>query len=108
VGLSSLRDERIRVLASHCLGKVIDIGCGPNNYFIKNSIKNTDSLGIDCYPYEGVEILVDDMENLPYSNDSFDTVSLNVVGGHIPKSKRKSKFREFSRILKKGGKLILT
>ena len=34
-GLSSLRDERMRVVAQFCKSRVLDIGCGPGNRFIK-------------------------------------------------------------------------
>ncbi len=107
-GLSSLRDQRMRIVSELAKGKILDIGCGPNNYFISNFVNNKDSIGIDIYPYEGVKNIIKDFANLPYDDETFDTITLNAVGGHIPRSKREVEFKEFSRILKKGGLLILT
>jgi SAM-dependent methyltransferase len=107
-GLLSLRDERMKMVAAHCKGKVLDIGCGPGNYFINHFIGAVNGLGIDVYPYEGVECIVEDMSDLPFEDNSYDTITLIAVGGHIPKSKRVAEFKEFARILKPGGKLIMT
>ncbi len=106
-GLTSIRDERMQMVASFCKGRVLDVGCGPNNYFINNYIGEK-GIGIDVFPYDGVENIVDDMENLPFDSDSFDTVTLIAVGGHIPKEKRVPEFKEFTRVLKPGGRLIMT
>lgn len=107
-GLSSLREERMRVVASFCKGKVLDVGCGPGNLFINGFIGKENGIGIDVFPYKNIGKLVKDMENLPFNDRSFDTVTLIAVGGHIPKSKRKKEFKEFARVLKKGGLLIMT
>lgn len=107
-GLLSLRDERMRAVAFYCAGKVLDVGCGPGNYFINHFIGASNGLGIDIYPYEGVENIVDDMSALPFENDLYDTVTLIAVGGHVPKSKRVAEFKEFARVLKPGGRLIMT
>lgn len=107
-GLSSLRDERMRTVARYCTGRVLDIGCGPNNRFVRQFYRNPESIGIDCHPYNGVDKLVDDMARLPFPDASFDTVTLIAVGGHIPRSKRVPEFREFSRVLKVGGRLLMT
>jgi SAM-dependent methyltransferase len=107
-GLTSMRDERMGRVAQFCQGRVLDIGCGPGNLFIKNFIGIDRGLGIDVYGYEGVETIVDSMSNLPFEDASFDTVSLVAVGGHIPKSHRKEEFTEFARVLKPGGRLVMT
>lgn len=107
-GLSSIREERMRRVAEHCLGSVLDIGCGPGNMFIKEYIGGENGVGIDVYTYEGVDKLVDDMEHLPFEDKSFDTVTLVAVGGHIPKEKRRTEFAEFARVLKPGGRLVMT
>ena len=106
--LTSLRDERFEKVANHCLGKVLDVGCGRGNLFIKKYIGEENGIGIDVFEYEGVANIVKDLTNLPYNENSFDTVTLIAVGGHIPKSKREKEFAEFARILKPDGKLIMT
>jgi len=107
-GLSSLRDQRMRAVAKYCSGRTLDIGCGPNNVFIRHCYRDHDSVGIDCFPYEGVDNVMEDMAALPFPDASFDTIALIAVGGHIPRSKREAEFREFARLLKVGGRLLMT
>jgi len=108
IGLTSLREERFENVAKFCNGRVLDIGCGRNNLFIKTWLKTENNIGIDIFPYEGVENIVSDMTHLPYEDSMFDTVTLIAVGGHIPQKRRVSEFNEISRVLKLGGQLIMT
>jgi SAM-dependent methyltransferase len=108
LGLSTIKEERMRVVAKHCFGRVLDIGCGPGNNFITDFIGLDKGVGIDVYPYEGVTEIVPDPEHLPYPDASFDCITLIAVGGHIPKEKRVPEFQEFARVLKPGGRLIMT
>jgi ubiquinone/menaquinone biosynthesis C-methylase UbiE len=104
----SLRDERFEEVAKYCQGRVLDIGCGRGNLFIKKFIGEENGIGIDVFEYEGVANVLRDLTKLPFENDNFDTVTLIAVGGHIPKGKREKEFEEFTRVLKPGGKLIMT
>ena len=106
--LSSLRDERMYVVKRFCKGRVLDIGCGPHNLFIKNFIGEENGIGIDVYPYPGVDNVVADILNLPFNDETFDTVTLIAVGGHIPKEVRKKEFAEIARVIKNEGLLIFT
>lgn len=107
-GLSSLRDERMYTVAAFCRGRVLDIGCGPDNIFINEFIGREHGIGIDVFPYAGVDLLVEDMTQIPYDDSAYDTITLIAVGGHIPKSKRTAEFKEFARLLKPGGILVMT
>lgn len=106
--LTSLRDERFERVAYFCEGKVLDIGCGRGNLFIKNFIGLENGVGIDVFEYEGVENIVKDLTNLPFAENMFDSVTLIAVGGHIPKKSREQEFKEIARVLKPNGKLIMT
>ncbi len=106
LGLTSLRDERMEEVAKEVSGYTLDIGCGRNNLFIKNFVQN--GIGIDIYEYEGVDNIVKDMTKLPFEDETFDSVTLIAIGGHIPKKDRVAEFKEIARVLKYGGKLILT
>ncbi len=108
IGLSSLKEERMRAVAAHCHGRVLDVGCGPGNGFIRDFIGLENGIGIDVFPYEGVEHVIEDPERLPFVDASFDCVTLIAVGGHIPAHKRAAEFREFARVLKPGGRIIMT
>ncbi len=105
--LSLLREERMDAVAPFCSGKVLDVGCGPGNIFIKEYIGQEHGIGIDVFPYEDVEIIVD-MTSIPFPDSSFDTITLIAVGGHIPKHKRVAEFQEFARLLKPGGLFVMT
>ena len=107
-GLTSLREERFEFVAKYSSGRVLDIRCGKDNLFIKNWVGNPDSVGIDIYAYDGVEQIHHDMTHLPFSDCEFDTVTLIAVGGHIPQNVRIAEFAEIARVLKSGGKLLMT
>lgn len=108
-GLSSLRDERFRLVARHCKGRVLDVGCGRGNLFVRDHLDAASgSIGVDVFPYDGVECVVEDPLHLPFDNASFDTITLIAVGGHIPQDKRAEEFKEVSRVLKPGGLLLFT
>jgi len=104
--IMSMEEERMLRVAKYCIGRVLDVGCGPHNKFIRNVYSN--GVGIDFFPYEGVEFVYDDPTKLPFDDASFDSISLIAVGGHIPKHLRKKEFSEFARILRQGGRLIMT
>lgn len=108
LGFTSLRDERMWRTAQFCKGRVLDIGCGPGNLFIKNFIGPKHGVGVDVFPYEGVDNVIEDAAHLPFSDGSFDSVTLIAVGGHIPRRSRQREFAEFARVLKPGGCLIMT
>lgn len=107
-GLTSLREERMELVAKYSTGRVLDIGCGKDNLFIKNWTIDPGSVGIDVYSYDGVEQVHQDMTRLPYPESSFDTVTLIAVGGHIPQNVRVAEFAEIARVLKPGGVLLMT
>lgn len=107
-GLTSLRHERMSMCRQHVEGLVLDIGCGPENVFIRHFIRDKGrGWGCDVYPYHGIDILVDST-TLPFKDGQFDTVTMIAVGGHIPINKRVATFRETNRVIKSGGRLIFT
>jgi SAM-dependent methyltransferase len=106
-GLTSLRDERFSFVADHCQGRVLDVGCGRGNQFIRDWIGAANGVGVDVFAYDGVEQLVDPL-HLPFTDEQFDTVTLIAVGGHMPRSTRVAEFRELARVLKQGGRLLMT
>jgi ubiquinone/menaquinone biosynthesis C-methylase UbiE len=106
LGLTSLREERFNVCLELAYGRVLDIGCG-NNEFIKTYRKRHDSksVGVDVFEWEGCD-LVCDTQNLPFPDNSFDTVTIIASLNHIPD--REKVLKEAYRVLKPGGQILVT
>jgi SAM-dependent methyltransferase len=97
-----LMRRRIAVVLPHVQGRLLDIGCGTNELVRAYG----DGQGVDVYPWEGVDCVVEDTAHLPYDDASFDTVSVIAALNHIPN--REEVLREAARVLKPRGRLIVT
>jgi SAM-dependent methyltransferase len=100
--------KKIQMLGKHIQGKTLDIGCGSKPYekcflsteYIGLEIHNTINLAIkkvDVF-YEGKKI--------PFENETFDSVVCFQVLEHV--FEPEEFLNEIYRILKPGGKLLLT
>ncbi|MFH1448167.1 MAG: class I SAM-dependent methyltransferase [Candidatus Micrarchaeota archaeon] len=103
MGLISLRDERCWKVKEYCQGRLLDIGCG-NNQLVKEY--GHDSVGVDVYDDGGNALIVKDSSDLPFDNESFDTVSFVACLNHIPYRERVVK--EANRLLRDNGRVIIT
>lgn len=108
-GLSCLATERFDFVAKETKGFCLDIGCGCHNRFIKEFLGDN-GIGIDVYKYEGLDDnnIIEDMTNLPFENETFDTATLIANINHIPEPHRNAELEEIYRCLKPGGKIIVT
>ena len=108
-GLSSLQTERYDYVAKEVYGRCLDVGCGRNNRFIKEFVNNN-GVGIDVFEYEGLnkKNIVKDMTNLPFKDESFDTVTLIANINHIPRSIRRKELTDIYRVTKNGDQIIVT
>lgn len=70
LGLISLQEERINICKRYSGGKVLDMGCGDQNLFIKAL---GHGIGLDIYPWGGINIRSDGAQ-LPFKDQAFDTV----------------------------------
>ncbi len=98
--------------------KILDVGCG-NGRLVDCFKANVDYVGLDNssklidiakirYPKNHFKI-IDDIENLPYSNSYFDKLYCLAVFHHLPTTdKRLEVLKEFLRVLRAGGYLYLT
>ena len=97
--------EIVRYSLKYISGKTLDLGAGSAKY--RNIIKQGSSeyISFDVAPSENVDV-VGDVLNLPFRNDSFDTVISTQVLEHVEKPW--IMIKEIRRVLKKDGICILT
>jgi SAM-dependent methyltransferase len=108
-GLTSLADERFDFVASESRGRTLDIGCGRENRFIAHFLKGH-GRGIDLFAYDGLtpDHLVPDLTKLPFPDASFDTVTFIANINHCPEPDRDKELAEAFRVLRPGGRIIVT
>lgn len=103
LGLTPIDDERVIMALRYAKGRVLDIGCGANN-FVRSYKKS--SVGVDVYPWEGVDLVVKNTGKLPFKNGEFKTVSYIACLNHIPN--RAESLKEAYRVTNKNGRVIVT
>jgi ubiquinone/menaquinone biosynthesis C-methylase UbiE len=99
-----------RKINSNC--SILDAGCGEEGIFSKSDLnkksKRKSLIGIDVgegkNPYVDKKF-VGNLENLPFKDNSFDIILLEWVAEHLEYPEKV--FKEFSRVLKEKGNLIL-
>ena len=101
-GITSLEEERIMAVLPHCRGKLLDVGCGANGLVRRYG----NGVGIDVRDWGGEALVVPSTEQLPFADESFDTVSFLACLNHIPH--REAVLREAWRVLRPSGQVILT
>lgn len=103
LGLTSINDERLSFASHFIHGRLLDIGCG------KNKLVNNypgDGTGVDVFDWENGAIIVPNTANLPFEDNSFNTVTILAALNHIPN--RKEVLQEAFRLLCPDGRLVLT
>jgi SAM-dependent methyltransferase len=83
-------------------GSLLDLGCGYNN--LVKSYGN--GIGVDVYPWLGIQVQVGNSAYLPFADHSFDTVTIIAALNHIPN--RDEAIKEVYRVLNPDGSLIIT
>jgi len=100
--MNYLERRRIEMTLAHVKGRLLDIGCG-NNRLVRTY---GNGIGVDVYPWEGVDLVVQDSAKLPFPDKSFDTVSFVACLNHIPN--RREVLREARRVLTDDGVVLAT
>lgn len=97
---------------------ILDAGCGTGNLAVKMTAKGAKVIGIDnCIEALDIyrqkdpkaEILVHDLtQSLPFPDNYFDKVASNNVIYALPKEMRNEIIKEIYRVLKPGGKVVIS
>jgi ubiquinone/menaquinone biosynthesis C-methylase UbiE len=101
--------------------RLLDVGCGTGRFldFFKQAWPRLPALGIDmseAYVAEAkrhlkhrcwIDLLVANGEAIPLDNESQDAVTSIFMFHELPPKVRRTVFREFARVLKPGGRLVL-
>jgi len=101
--------------------RLLDVGCGTGRFldFVKQAWPRLPALGLDLSePYvqearrhlkrwSRVGLIVANGESIPVPNDSQDAVTSIFMFHELPPDVRRIIFREFARVLKPGGRLVL-
>ncbi|WP_199560162.1 class I SAM-dependent methyltransferase [Sphingomonas psychrotolerans] len=103
----ALRRE-IATLAAQCSGRLLDVGCGSKPY--RSLFSTPDYIGLEIdSPMTRTRGFADafyDGHRFPFDDASFETVLCNQVLEHV--FNPEEFVREIARVLKPGGKLLLT
>lgn len=102
LGLTPIDDERVIMGLKHTKGRLLDIGCGANNFV--HSYGN--GVGVDVAAWKGCDVVIEDAAKLPFKKGEFDTVSYLACLNHIPN--RDDAVKEAARVLGKDGRIIVT
>jgi ubiquinone/menaquinone biosynthesis C-methylase UbiE len=102
LGLTPIDDERVVMALKHTKGRVLDVGCGANNFV--HSYGN--GVGVDVAAWKGCDVVIEDAAKLPFKKESFDTVTFLACLNHIPN--RDDAVKEAARVLNKDGRIIVT
>ena len=99
-------------------GRILDIGCGTTPYFLlstrfheKHGLDRIIDPAVDTSQDRNMFIRCHDLEKqdiLPYEDAYFDVVTMLAVFEHIEPARLGTVLREVFRVLKPGGKYILT
>jgi SAM-dependent methyltransferase len=97
-----LEPWRHRVVLPFVRGRLLDLACGYNNLSRAHGF----GLGVDVFPWEGIDIRIGDAAQLPFRDGSFDTVSVVAALNHIPN--REAALLAVMRVLRPGGIFLAT
>lgn len=115
--LTSLRAERFSVLLPQIKGRLLDVGAGYNElcYLYGRKLKKEggapgdvqeNCVGVDIFDWGSGCTLIESSADLPFEDNSFDTISFVACINHIPE--RDDALKEAARVLRPGGRVLIT
>ncbi len=102
IGLTPIDDERVIMALKNTEGRLLDIGCGANN-FVKSY---GNGIGVDVAAWKGCDVVVKDAADLPFKDGEYDTVAFLACLNHIPN--RNEAMLEAARVTSDEGKILVT
>jgi SAM-dependent methyltransferase len=104
-----IADAYSKNLRQYAKGKLLDLGCGKVPLFLAYENYITDNICVDwentLHKNEYLDFEHNITKILPFNDEEFDTIILSDVLEHIPKPELL--WNEMSRILSKGGRIII-
>lgn len=98
------------LIEEHCKGDLLDCGCGNMPYYEMYRPHVKSVTGVDWEGTHGENLYADKIadlnDGLPFDDESFDSILVTDVIAHIYKPDRL--FREFARVLRAGGTVLVT
>jgi len=81
--------------------RILDLGCGPNKI-------SPDAIGIDWYPFDGVDIVRDLKRGLPFDDDSVVSCIIHHSLEHFAGADLIFLIEEMIRVTQEGGTILVT
>ena len=100
--LTTKQQERISATLPHIVGRLLDIGAGENRLVAQYR----NGIGIDVIDWGSGARIIESCRQLPFQDESFDTVTFLACLNHIPE--RYQALVETRRVLKPDGRVIIT
>ncbi len=98
---------RIRMVLPELRGYLLDIGCGTNDLVKAYQGKYAgQGQGVDVFPWDKTVQVVKDSSELPFDSESVDTITMLASLNHI--ENRRQVLREAHRVLRRGGRILIT
>lgn len=101
-GWTTLEDERVNAVWPHIKGNLLDVGAG-SNALVRHYGQG---VGVDIFDWEGGVVVVENTADLPFPDQTFDTITFIACLNHIPY--RAAALQEARRLIKPNGRLIIT
>lgn len=110
---AALIDELLAALSAD--PDVLDVGCGDGARTLSNLPVGSVGLDISSRGLElatgtvpGARLVCGEMSELPFAADSFDAITAYHAVFHVPRERHPTVYDEFSRVLRPGGRLLMT
>ncbi len=101
-GWTTLEQSRLEEVLPLIHGTLLDVGSGPNNLVKRYG----NGVGVDVHDWGGGTVVIEDSSHLPFEASTFDTITFVACLNHIPK--RAEALRDAHRVLRDGGRVIIT